>query len=253
MPEDEERQPAKEIEQKKKMPFAVVMVAVIAGSYVFMRFIIQPPFPATLTNFYMLFVIAGTLLHMTLSDKRINEVLDFFSFKTKEDLVWDIVRKAVVVIIPLIAASNVYSSQKVSYAPPAELFSPHVTPPQWVVSLKVPEWAEDTAKWAQKDLEEGKVLYDNNCMPCHGKDGDGKGPMATAIRYPASPTNFKEAGTIAQLPITYVYWRVKEGVITDKQFRSAMPAWQSELTDDEIWKVIMYTYANAGVKPRTWE
>lgn len=77
--------------------------------------------------------------------------------------------------------------------------------------------------------------------------------MAKAIRYPAAPTNFKEPGTIAQLPLGYVYWRVRDGGIKDKQFQSAMPGWGGELDDDEIWKVIMYTYTKAGVKPRTWE
>jgi mono/diheme cytochrome c family protein len=77
--------------------------------------------------------------------------------------------------------------------------------------------------------------------------------MASAIRYPTAPTNFKEPGTIAQLPLSYVYWRVRDGGIFDKQFKSAMPGWGDELDDDEIWKVIIYTYTKAGVKPRTWE
>ena len=85
------------------------------------------------------------------------------------------------------------------------------------------------------------------------KEADGKGALANAIRYPTTPTNFKEPGTIAQLPISYVYWRVREGGIADKQFKSAMPGWGDELSEDELWKVIMYAYDKAGVKPRTWE
>ena len=227
--------------EKKGLPSGIVALFILVGSYIIMRFIIRPPFPSNLANFFMLFILAGVVIYITLEDKRIEEFLDFISLKSKEPVHWDIIRKAVLVLFPLLVAFNVYSSEKISYAPTAELFSPHVTPPQWVVSLKVPDWAEDVNRW------------DPNCAPCHGENADGKGPMASAIRYPTTPTNFKEPGTIAQLPLSYVYWRVRDGGIFDKQFKSAMPGWSDELDDDEIWKVIMYAYTKAGVKPRTWE
>jgi mono/diheme cytochrome c family protein len=31
-------------------------------------------------------------------------------------------------------------------------------------------------------LTEGKKLYEQNCLPCHGVKGDGKGPAGTAIQ-----------------------------------------------------------------------
>lgn len=238
---------------KKGIPSGIVALAVIIGAYILMRFIIQPPLPANLTNFFMMFVIAGVIIYITLEDERIKEFLDFISLRSKLPAIWDVFRKAVLVIIPIFVAYNVYSKEKVTYAPPAELFQPHVTPPEWVVSLKVPDWAENPDRWDPKLIEEGKKIYDDNCAPCHGENADGKGPLAKAIRYPAAPTNFKEPGTLAQLPLGYVYWRVRDGGIQDKQFRSAMPGWGEELEEGEIWKVIMYAYHKAGVKPRTWE
>lgn len=239
-------------ENRKGIPSGVTALITIIGSYVLMRYIMRPPLPSNLTNFFMLFVLAGVLIHITLDDRRIDEFIGFISLTSKQPLVWDILRKAVLVVIPLFVAYNVYSKEKVTYSPPGELFSPHVTPPQWVVDFKVPEWASNAGKWDPKHLEEGRKIYEQNCLPCHGKDADGNGPVAHAIRYPAAPTNFKEPGTIAQLPIAYVFWRVRDGGIFDKQFKSAMPGWGDELEEDEMWKVIMYSYYKAGVKPRTW-
>lgn len=236
----------------KKIPSGIVALAVIIVAYILMRFVIQPPLPANLTNFFMMFVIAGVIVYITLEDERIEEFLDFISLRSKLPILWDIFRKAVLVIIPIFVAFNVYSKEKVTYSPPAELFQPHVTPPEWVVNLKIPEWAENPDKWRQEDIDEGKKIYNDNCSPCHGENADGKGPLARSIRYTAAPTNFKEPGTIAQLPLGYVYWRVRDGGIFDKQFKSAMPGWGDELEEVEIWKAIMYSYHKAGVRPRTW-
>ncbi|GAB4537707.1 MAG: hypothetical protein Fur0020_06430 [Thermodesulfovibrionia bacterium] len=239
--------------ERKGIPSGIVALVIIIGAYILMRFVIRPPLPSNLTNFFMMFVIAGVIIYITLEDDRIEEFLDFISLRSKLPILWDIFRKAVLVIIPIFVAYNVYSKEKITYSPPAELFQPHVTPPEWVVTLKVPDWAVNPDKWRPEDIEEGKKIYNDNCAPCHGENADGKGPLAKAIRYPAAPTNFKEPGTLAQLPLGYVYWRVRDGGIQDKQFRSAMPGWGDELEEDQIWKVIMYAYHRAGVRPRTWE
>jgi len=234
------------------MPSAIVALLILIGSYGVMRWIVRPPFPPTLTNFFMIFVLAGVLIYITLEDRRIEEFLDFLSFESETKRVYRIMRIGALVLIPVLAAYQVHSAVKVTYSPPGELFQPHVTPPEWVVGLKVPDWAADPAKWDRRLIEEGKAPYDNHCAPCHGKNADGKGPEAKALRYPAAPTDFTESGTIAQLPLSYVYWRIKEGGIRDKQFLSAMPGWEEEMDEEEIWKTILYMYTKAGVKPRTW-
>ena len=239
------------VEQRNKIPSAVVALIIIIGSYVLMRFVISPPFPSALTNFFMLFIIAGVVIYITLEDSRINEFLDYISFSVKVNPIYGIIRIIAIAIIPLFAAYNVYSAVRISYTPPGTLFQPHPTPPGWVVGLNVPKWAADPAIWDKNLIEEGKLIYEDNCASCHGKDADGRGPDARALRYPAAPTNFKEPGTIAQLPLSYVYWRVRDGGINDP-FMSSMPGWGQEMDDDEIWKTIMYMYTKAGVKPRTW-
>ena len=45
--------------------------------------------------------------------------------------------------------------------------------------------------WAAGNAERGKAIYGSNCVACHGKDGDGKGPAAQAMR--PAPTDFTAA------------------------------------------------------------
>jgi mono/diheme cytochrome c family protein len=90
-----------------------------------------------------------------------------------------------------------------------------------------------------------------NCAMCHGDALDGDGLFARA--WQPAPANFRDSGTIAQLDENYLYWRIKEGgpgvPKGSIEYRSAMPVWDGVLTDDQIWKIIMFEYTNAGVKP----
>ena len=48
--------------------------------------------------------------------------------------------------------------------------------------------AQSTARAAD---DQGKTLYTNKCLPCHGEKGDAKGPMA--ICYNPPPASFADA------------------------------------------------------------
>jgi hypothetical protein len=69
-------------------------------------------------------------------------------------------------------------------------------------------------------------------------------------------------GTIAQLTMRYVYWRMMSGGIQN-QFNSPMPRWvvsvddpqvatvhSYDFTPDEAWKVIIYLYRETRSEPR---
>ncbi len=103
-----------------------------------------------------------------------------------------------------------------------------------------------------RTLEEGRILYQMNCRPCHGTKVDGTGPMAPGLLL--KPANFTDLGTIATLIEAYLFWRIKEGGIAlpgaATPWDSVMPAWKDELSDDEIWKIILAEYHTAGVAPR---
>jgi len=82
-----------------------------------------------------------------------------------------------------------------------------------------------------------------------------KGRQASGL--PPPPADFKDPGTIAQLQESFLFWRIKTGgvglPVEGMPWKSAMPRWEFELSDEDIWKIIMGEYAGAGQEPRTWE
>jgi mono/diheme cytochrome c family protein len=104
-------------------------------------------------------------------------------------------------------------------------------------------------------LAEGKRVYYQNCMPCHGDHLDGQGHFASGFN--PLPANFQDNGTIAQLTESFVFWRIAKGgpglPREGTPWNSAMPKWEDFLTEREIWSVVLFLYDQTGWKPRTWE
>lgn len=106
-----------------------------------------------------------------------------------------------------------------------------------------------------KYVREGGEIFFQNCHFCHGDNLNGRGLWAYAFN--PIPANFTDAGTIAQLQETFVFWRVAQGGIglppEGFPWASVMPPWKEHLTTDEIWKVVMFEYWHTGYYPRTWD
>jgi mono/diheme cytochrome c family protein len=113
---------------------------------------------------------------------------------------------------------------------------------------------EDPEKFAEL-VAEGAEVYIRNCQYCHGDKLDGAGPYAAGLN--PMPMDFQDIGTIAQLQESFVFWRIatggpglpKEGA----PWLSSMPVWQDMLTEEEIWKVILFLYDYTGHRPRSWK
>ena len=103
-------------------------------------------------------------------------------------------------------------------------------------------------------VKEGGAIYIKNCQFCHGDKLDGQGPYAPALN--PLPLNFQDVGTIAQLQESYLFWRIATGgpglPKEATPWISSMPIWQDFLTEDEIWKVILFLYDYTGQSPRSW-
>jgi mono/diheme cytochrome c family protein len=164
-------------------------------------------------------------------------------------------------LVPLLAGYITFLEVKPTFEPP---LSPRITHPEppteidfrgntiKILGLENP-LRKDPATVANL-VQEGKVIYFQNCFFCHGADLDGRGNFAQAFNPPPPP--FRGTDTIAQLPESYVFWRVAKGwtglPAGATPWDSAMPAFENLLTQDQIWRVILYIYDATGNKPRTW-
>ncbi len=95
--------------------------------------------------------------------------------------------------------------------------------------------------YTETRLYEGRTLYEFNCRPCHGDKTDGNGPMADGFRL--RPIDFTDNGTLETIVEGYIFWRVRNGgpglPPEATPWNSAMPIWKKDLTDDQIWTIMM--------------
>jgi hypothetical protein len=240
----------------------VAAFLLVAGVFLLLK-LVRPIIPHSVILLYMGFVVVGVIIHITLDDARIRRFVDFFRGEEEESQGARWQRRGLLTVIPLLLGWWVYDATRPSYAPPVEIFQRHPTVGEEILNrIEVPAWAAEPGQWSPQAIAEGKTIYQGNCAICHGEDLDGKGPAAEGFRYPIRPANFQDSGTIAQLTLPYVYWRLTSGGIQN-QFNSAMPSWVApvdnadastlhtrDLTEDEAWKVIIYLYHATGHEPR---
>ena len=131
-----------------------------------------------------------------------------------------------------------------------------------VVSLTIPSWAAERHrvqllvpddKLAEARVltsplpntpeiaAQGKAIYDGKgaCFRCHGKDGDGNGPLAARLN--PSPRNFQDQGFWSQRTEGEVFWLIKNG-----SPGTGLVGYGDQLTDGEIWTLIQYLRSFTG-------
>lgn len=216
------------------------------------------PMPKTLLIMFMILALVGVFIHVTTSNERIEEftgpILTFL--RGDQGGSWPVrakrARLAGLIALPILLGGFVYTQARPSVASPTAIRIQHPTIPGAFGQLTNPFRNPDGTLKDPKVLEKGRALYQKNCRPCHGTTARGDGPVARGFRL--KPINFQDPGTIATLVEGYLVWRIKEGgpglPPEATPWDSAMPAWKDELTDEEIWKIILAEYDTAGMEPR---
>jgi mono/diheme cytochrome c family protein len=238
-------------------------IVLLIALHLVLRFGITPPIPSSLLYAYTGLIAVAIYVYLASSTVRWQRFASPLSrlFTARE---MSLARGIIFVIVPLTAGWLVYAWGSGTAQLPAELRTIHPAPPGQitvrgksynVIGLENPLRKElDKDKLAQYTAE-GKVIYFQNCFFCHGDNLDGGGHFAHGFIPP--PANFVDTGTIAQLQESYVFWRIAKGgpgvPPESHPWNSAMPVWENFLSEDDIWKVILYIYAGAGQSPRTWE
>ena len=172
----------------------------------------------------------------------------------------------VVLAIPALVAFRIYAGMTATPQAPFFARTVHPAPPD-SITVHGADVALGTADNPYRDLEtsnpaefaerlaDGRKIYYENCFYCHGDLMGGAGMYAHALN--PIPTNFQDPGTIAMLREAFLFWRIAKGAPGLPEeggpWQSAMPAWESFLTEEEMWNVILFLYDFTGYKPRAVE
>ncbi len=251
-----------------KHPFWQAVI-LLAGSYVLIKWgiaylplllgIESAPVPKSIVVQFMLTALVGILIYVSDSEEKWR--------RFKQPIVATLVdadkrrlRMSLLVLIPLLVGFAAYDQTRPKVAAPLQLRAIHPAPPARItfrgetVELTGLENPLRHTGSFEEHLSTGRRIYYQDCLPCHGDHLDGLGHYGPGFN--PLPLPF-DAGTIAQLTESVVFWRIAKGgpglPREGAPWNSAMPVWEDYLTADEIWAVIIFLYEQSGVEPRTWE
>lgn len=84
-------------------------------------------------------------------------------------------------------------------------------------------------------FEEGKLLYTERCLSCHGGSANGDGPYARQTLAQPANLHIRISEFPQPAPDAFHHWRISEGVPG-----TAMPPWARSLDEETIWKIATY-------------
>ncbi|MFT4603939.1 MAG: mono/diheme cytochrome c family protein [Rhodothermales bacterium] len=226
---------------------------------------IDPPVPTSVTNMFMGIVTIVLMAYVTAAEGRMREAGDsLVAFFTSKKYLIPLV--ILLVAVPLLVAFNVYSNMTTQPAPPAAGRTVHPPPPATVsfngrtvdLNNDVNPYRhledDDQAAFAEH-VDNGRRVYYENCVYCHGDNMAGDGHFAHGFN--PIPANFQDPTTIAMLQEGYLFWRIAKGgpglPMESTPWASAMPAWELFLSEEEVWDVILFLYDFTDQRPRARE
>lgn len=235
------------------------------GIYVLLRFGFTAPIPSSVISMYMGIVTIAILAYVSSSEERREEVSGpLVRFIT--DRRYTVLLAATVILLPALAAANVYVRMNAPLEPPFFARTVHPASPTTItvhekrIDLDAGEnpflhlEASDPTEF-RRHVENGRKVYYQNCVFCHGDNLSGNGMFVHGLD--PIPTNFADGATIASLRDTFLFWRIAKGgpglPEEGGPWATAMPAWEKILTEEEMWDAILFLYDFTGQKPRAKE
>lgn len=107
-----------------------------------------------------------------------------------------------------------------------------------ILGLVTPIAANPVGQEAPPELpsaRRGRVIYQQNCAPCHGDLGLGNGPAASGLSFP--PTQFADAAIARQASLADWFHITKNG-----RMERMMPPWSGRLSDQEVWDAVAFAW-----------
>lgn len=214
------------------------------------------PVPQSIMVQYMLTVLVAILIYVSENEGRWRRFKEPIRAALVEPGLRGL-RLGLLILVPALAGFVTFEQARGKVSAPAQLRSIHPAPPAQLTfrgrTLRLTELSNPlrTTGALEEHYKEGRRVYYQNCLPCHGDLLDGRGYYAHAFNPPPLPF---DGGTIGQLSEAFVFWRIAKGgpglPREGTPWNSAMPAWESVLTEEQIWAVIIFLYEQAGVQPR---
>ncbi len=134
----------------------------------------------------------------------------------------EVLKKASLVLLALFFFVFALWAQKDQ--PPAQAPAPeNKTPPADAARV-------NPVKPTADSLAKGKKLYGYDCEMCHGKNGDGKGDMASDIK---NVTDFTNPDALKNRTDGELFYVIRKG-------KGEMPPEGDRAKDDDIWHLVNY-------------
>ncbi len=86
-------------------------------------------------------------------------------------------------------------------------------------------------------VSEGKEVYTKFCIQCHGKEGQGDGPVANNPRWPGPPPPYN--GRLADLPEGKIFHSITYG-------KGLMGSHSAQISQEDRWKLVYYVQKLQG-------
>jgi mono/diheme cytochrome c family protein len=240
-------------------------LATWASLWIFFRYGFTVPIPQSVISLYMAIATGSIAAYVTSSEARRRAFVAplerlAVAPERRRQLV------AVLVALPLVAALAVWRNLRVELQAPGFGRTIHPAPPDAItvhgksfdlVTLDNPfrplETSDPDAFRAH--LSNGRRIYFENCFYCHGDAMRGDGMFAHGLN--PIPTNFADAGAIALLQESFLFWRIAKGgpglPEEGGPWDTAMPAWEKFLSEEEMWDVVLFLYDFSNQRPRARE